>query len=734
MVMVKSKKFIFIGLITFIILPIFTLSLNFLDKAESPAKISTSDEIPNIDLSLLPQIDYDAINKMWYEPKIEMLIITPAGNQAFYNAAIPLMEWKNLKGVKTIIANDYTNTSVERYGPATDTPEMIRNMIKWYYDRENIQWVLLAADAEVGLLPMREVYNPDVLEVNPQKSETSGGDNTYKPTDFYYADLTGDWDKNENGKWGESQLKTGNTDEIDWIPEVYVGRLPASTSTELEIMINKTIKYEKDPEIGDWMNRMLLGGGLSDTVAQEGPDGENEAYLTQYIWQNHLLNEMKFKHLIRVDGFSPATPPPPNQQGLLTQANFVNDFNNGYSTVIFAGHGASTALISESTSGQYSVYTATDASSSSNNGMPSLIYADACTTSPYDVVDDGNLGEILIKRPDGGAIGFIGGSRVTWYYVNDYDLEYLNRATAKFFWQQFFREKRFQQGKALYDSKVAYLNSDIFNQSLNPGYGLIYEWERKNVLTYNLLGDPEVDVYTNKPGNLTDYFAEGIYEGQLIKLTIMDNFSRIVPYARVHMKTQDGKYHTEYADRIGRVIIQLPKQVNETYNVTITGHNLLPQFFNFTTKPDEVKPELISQTIDPKPPSVSDNVCFDVETIDTYSGVESAYVFFSNNDFNNYNIYRLSNETQENEDIFSYILNKLDPGEYSYLIVARDYANNTKIFYETTYIISIPAPLMNYVLITVIFSIFSVAGISIFYSRKSIKSHEKTLSRLEEIA
>ena len=72
--------------------------------------------------------------------------------------------------------------------------------------------------------------------------------------------------------------------------------------------------------------------------------------------------------------------------------------------------------------------------------MPSLIYGDACTTSSYDA-NDGNMGEILIKHNNKGAIGYIGALRVTWYVTNDYDLELMNRGNARFFWREFFEEK-----------------------------------------------------------------------------------------------------------------------------------------------------------------------------------------------------------------------------------------------------------------------------------------------------
>ena len=66
--------------------------------------------VPYINLSKLPPIDYKSIYEEWYNPKIEMLIITP-DNASFINAAKPLADWKNEKGVKTVILSNFSSYS-----------------------------------------------------------------------------------------------------------------------------------------------------------------------------------------------------------------------------------------------------------------------------------------------------------------------------------------------------------------------------------------------------------------------------------------------------------------------------------------------------------------------------------------------------------------------------------------------------------------------------------------------
>ena len=681
------------------------------------SRTALADDTPDVDMDELPDIPYEELNEMWYDPKIEMLIITPEGDDGFYNAVKPLRDWKNEKGVKTIILNNYS-----LYGDG-DPAEDIRDMIKFYYEKENIQWVLLCGDVESGLIPIREVLNDDVGFWD--ESEKVGSAD-YKPTDYYYADLTGTWDSNGNGVYGESTFKTGGQDEIDWIPEVYVGRLPAGDVNELGEMINKTLKYEIDPYIEDWMGKMLLGGGISDLPGGGDVDGEDEARLTTYIWQHYTQYEMNFTHLIN---FNAAYYTPPGTYSPLTRNNFNNSLTSGYSTVLFAGHGDI---------GLYTdweepiIYNYDDAIVSNNIDMPSLIYADACSTSTYDQ-NDNSIGETLIKRPNSGAIGYIGSLRVTWYMPDDLELEIMNRANAKLFWKEFFQNKKFQQGKALYDSKVSYINSDYFkNERVNAeNYD---EPERKNLLTYCLLGDPEIDIYTDKPANASNPFAQSIYEGQLITSTIKDINGKSVPYARVHLKTSDGKYRTVYGDINGKVSFRLPAQPHEAFNVTITGHNLIPSYFNFTTLSDNSKPDFIDDDCTPEDPTVSDNICFDIEVHDSQSGIESVYLLLSkDDDFDNYEYFEMSNSFKDDKEDYKYTIDKLKSGDYYFLILARDWANNVEILDESSFKISIPVPLMDYILIITSLMIVGLVGISALVIYKKNKESFQLLKRFEEI-
>ena len=705
------QKFIIFSIVLVFIIPVVTLRMEIEGQYTSEKTIignlSSSDDILSVENFTFPKIVYDQLNDAWNNQKIEMLIIV--NDSSFVDSITPLMNWKNEKGVKTIILSNYTEYE------GRDKAEQIRNMIKDYYEKENIQWVLLAGDAEENLIPIREVYNPDVVVVSGE-SEYSTWDDYYKPTDYYYADLTGSWDSNNNSIWGESAEYTGDYDEISWVPEVYVGRLPADNVFELSVMVNKTLKYETDPFLGNWMNRMLLAGGISSYVPPE-----DEARLMELIWKNYTKFEMNFTHLVKTtSSFTPAIPSPPNILSPLTATSFIDEFNSGYSTVIIAGHSNPTKITDDSGT---IYYDNVDALSSNNSNMPSLFYADVCTTSSYDK-GDYSIGERLFKQNNSGAIGYIGGLRVNWYYEYDDNLEKLNRGNAKLFWEVFFKEKKFQQGRALYDSKVSYMNSDYFERG---AASMIQEAQRKNLLTYNLLGDPELDIYTKVPEKVSNYFNEDLYEGQLVSFQVKDDLGRIVPRVRINLKGSNGKYRTIYADINGQVDFRLPPGAHENYSVIITGHNVIPSYHNFTTLPDTDYPIILDANHIPLTPTVSDNIEFSIQARDNHSGIESIFIIISESNFDKYSIYRRVNEFDENYEQFDFILNKEGPGSYSYIIVARDYLNKTSILFSDSFYFAIQEPFTDAVLIITFILIVGLVSVSSLIMLVRLNKYKKNL-------
>src|SRR5262249_5394758 len=123
-------------------------------------------------------------------------------------------------------------------------------------------------------------------------------DYAFYPSDLYYSDLArqdgtfDDWNARKDGfhagyfgevRGGKNKKEPTNFDQIDYRPDVAVGRWPVSTPEEVERVAAKTIAYETALLKGSKPGARRLGlfavGGwvdsrrLMDTVAKRMPRG-----------------------------------------------------------------------------------------------------------------------------------------------------------------------------------------------------------------------------------------------------------------------------------------------------------------------------------------------------------------------------------------------------------------------------------------------------------------------------
>ena len=64
------------------------------------------------------------------------------------------------------------------------------------------------------------------------------------PTDMYYSCLDGSWNADGDSLWGEAYHSCSDPgDDADLYAEVYIGRMPASSLAEADLLVDKTIDY-----------------------------------------------------------------------------------------------------------------------------------------------------------------------------------------------------------------------------------------------------------------------------------------------------------------------------------------------------------------------------------------------------------------------------------------------------------------------------------------------------------
>ncbi|MDF0593836.1 C25 family cysteine peptidase [Methanotrichaceae archaeon M04Ac] len=291
--------------------------------------------------------------------------------------------------------------------------EKIRQWLKENYLTKGIKYVLLIGDPRPfesgeGDVPMKMCW--------PRYSEDSHRE---APTDYFYADLTGNWDRNANqiyGEWVDFTASGG----VDLTAEVYVGRIPvydAGYST-LDAILQKIIDYETSLSTG-WRKSALLpmsfldGGVYGYSATDYGALGE----------------EMKVKFLDGA-GFSCYRM---YQQGSgacgvnsaysseaeLRGGTGVRDrwAGDDYGIVSWAGHGSPVHTevgYSKPAVCYDGALFVSSYASSLNDLRPSFVYHGSCSNAHPETKD--NVAYSVLKK---GGISTLGSTRVCWYYLGE---------------------------------------------------------------------------------------------------------------------------------------------------------------------------------------------------------------------------------------------------------------------------------------------------------------------------
>ena len=133
-----------------------------------------------------------------------------------------LRDW----GYSPLLITEDDYGSLEGQSP-NGTAEKMREWLKKNYLSYSIKYVLLIGNPDpddpsldsdaVGDVPMKMCW--------PRRREENTPDDDEAPTDYFYADLTGDWDLDGDGYFGEYSDDRG-AGGVDFANEVYVGRIP----------------------------------------------------------------------------------------------------------------------------------------------------------------------------------------------------------------------------------------------------------------------------------------------------------------------------------------------------------------------------------------------------------------------------------------------------------------------------------------------------------------------------
>ena len=429
---------------------------------------------------------------------VDYLIIT---GENMVKTLKPLAEWKSQKGLRTLIIS-VEDISDDFLG--TDLPEKIKNCIEDFYSNNQTTWVLLAGDFDT--VPTREAYAPEDFE----------WDGDFVSCDFYYSDLDNDWDSNDDGYWGSDD------DDMDYIAEVYVGRLSTNINSEMEHLIQNIIDYETDPDVGPWMTSALYAGAMTFFDSDFNNDstvdfGECDPNRQHNFLADRLPDDWTSVIMAEDEGLKNSSyyyELPLNNLSLQAQ------INNGFSTGIITGHGqpeGMVRLLFETDHDEDGLFDYT-ADPFYGNGLPidvesrpplistdlilnpiknrlGMYYLGGCSTGTFDYEND-CLSEYFLKTV---AIGCIAGSRIVWgedqWIERDHGGWYSDGLNSRL-WEQLFIHN--QPGKAFSYAKADYV-ADRESIGIDDDKGYYPDWENKTLKQFNLLGDPEVNLWQTIP-------------------------------------------------------------------------------------------------------------------------------------------------------------------------------------------------------------------------------------------
>ncbi len=369
---------------------------------------------------------------------VEYVIVTGSALEPEFQR---LADWKTRKGVQAAVRT--VEWIDQTYPNGVDRAERIRFFLRDAYQNWGTLFVLLGGDTDI---------------VPPRYAQMIVYEGEQIPADYYYSCLDGNWNADGDSRFGES-LTAGFSDDIDLAFEVHVGRAPVSTVAEAQAFVNKTLTYEQTPPAGARYPASFIALAERLFSDQHGADIAEEAIASLPPWMRV------------VRGYEESASYPGSIE--LSRQTAIDSINAGFGIIHHVGHGyRNTMSVGSGTLNN------SDADALVNGSRNSVVFAINCSSAS---IDFNSIGERFVKNANGGSIAYIGTSRLAFV------------SPSRVFQNEWYA--------TIFDSTSAYgknlgAATSFARLALVPNseYDSGTRW---NLLATTLLGDPEVDLYTN---------------------------------------------------------------------------------------------------------------------------------------------------------------------------------------------------------------------------------------------
>lgn len=390
----------------------------------------------------------------------------------------------------------------DQFGHGVKDPLAIRNYFKFLFEVDpRFEYVLLLGDASRDSRGYRSEVTEDfipteVADFFPRANDV-GGLESLVP--FAHDDGLAAFD---DPPWIRD-LGYG----LD-VPDLAMGRLPARSRSEADLMVQRILDYENAPAPGPWRNVLLLAA--DDEVGLGGPSYREDFH----VQEAECVAEFATPPGLDVDKlYLTEFPAPPGDVAKRAAAISMRErWNEGRLIVHYVGHGAPEQLADEV------LFRIEDVPTLSNGARLPLFLAFSCDVSIFDDANKRSMSEALVSQVGGGAIATIAATQVTYVGSNE-DL-------TESFYAQLFPDplqpgrpsprvdRSAPLGRALMQSKWS-----VPNLQGQSGF------DQRNNAKYVLLGDPALRLQSpTESVTLSGDLVESIRSGreQMISARIDD--------------------------------------------------------------------------------------------------------------------------------------------------------------------------------------------------------------------
>jgi len=346
------------------------------------------------------------------------------------------------------------------------------------------------------------------------------------------------------GQPNPSDLNFGMIDDQDYFPEMLVGRLDVQNANQLSTVVKKIVQYERSPYVSDpgWFKRALMVGA-----------NYPEYMTTPVPVKRRIRSEMLNNGYLQVDTVF-YIPNEVNQPA----SDVVASVNNGVAFVNYRGGSANVG------GWYYPSFQINNIDELSNGWKLPVVSSIVCLTGNYN--SPSCFGQKWITAGDTinpkGAVAFYGASIPTsstrWNNCLDYG-----------FYGGLLNEGINILGSLTLRSKMeVFLN---FNDEIQGDSIAIYFY------TYNILGDPSLEVWTDTPRPITVLHPTSVPVGRsTFSVRVLDYNSTPLKGAIVSLLKRNEIKEVAITDAQGWCYLPVNPASSDTLYVTVTARNRIP--------------------------------------------------------------------------------------------------------------------------------------------------------------